>query len=183
MVSLLESAALALRKRGTPHALIGAVAMAGRGVMRSTADIDLLVVDAGVLQPGAWSDVEALGFSVQVRMGDDQDPLAGVVRLAGPAAEYPVDVVVGKKAWQAEVIARAEAHRLAATEVPLALASDLILLKLYAGAAQDLLDVQALLNAGDRPRLIAEVSRTIGRLPEGAQVHWRTIAPDLGRGP
>lgn len=62
------------------------------------------------------------------------------------------------------------------------LTSDLILLKLYAGAAQDLLDVQALLDAGDRSRLIAEVSRSVERLPPEAREHWQRFAPDLGLG-
>ncbi len=181
MGSAFEATVLELRKKGTPHALIGAVAMAGRGVMRSTDDLDLLVVDRAVLRPGYWTEVEALGFSTQLRHGDDQDPLAGVVRLTGLESEHPVDVVVGKKAWQAEAIERAEPVRLGALEVPLVLTSDLILLKLYAGAAQDLLDVQALLDAGDRPRLIVEVSRSVGLLPPEAREHWRGFAP--GRGP
>ncbi len=182
MGSVFEETALALRRKGARHALIGAVAMAGRGVMRSTDDLDLFVVDRAVLQPGFWTDVEALGFAVEVRVGDDTDPLAGVIRLTGAKVEHPVDVVVGKKTWHAEVIERAEPCRLGALEVPLVLTSDLILLKLYAGAAQDVLDVRALLDAGDRSRLIAEVNRTVGRLPPGAREHWQQIAPDLGIG-
>jgi hypothetical protein len=178
--SVFDATALELRKRGTPHALIGAVAMAGRGVMRSTDDLDLLVVDRAVLRPDYWTDVEALGFTAQIRSGDDQDPLAGVVRLTGPEIEHPVDVVVGKKAWQAEAIDRAEPHRLGTLEVPVVRTSDLILLKLYAGAAQDILDVQALLDAGDRVSLVAEVSRTIERLPPEAREHWQRFARDHG---
>jgi predicted nucleotidyltransferase len=180
--SVFEATARELRKKGTPHALIGAVAMAGRGVMRSTDDLDLFVVDRAVLRPDYWTDVEALGFTAQLRLGDDQDPLAGVVRLTGPEVDHPVDVVVGKKAWHAEAIERAEPYRLGALDVPLVLTSDLILLKLYAGAAQDLLDVQALLDAGDRSRLITEVSRSVGRLPPEAREHWQKFALNLGRG-
>jgi hypothetical protein len=62
------------------------------------------------------------------------------------------------------------------------LTSDLILLKLYAGAAQDLLDVQALLDAGDRSRLITEVNRSVGRLPPEARELWQKYALNLGRG-
>lgn len=94
---------LRLRERtGVPHALIGAAAMAVRGVSRSTADIDLLSVDAGILRRGLWAAFEGRGALLRVLTGDSDDPLAGSVRL-GEGSEI-VDVVVGRDAWQWEII-------------------------------------------------------------------------------
>lgn len=174
MLGGLEAAVRELRARSVPHALIGAAAMAGRGVMRSTDDVDLLVTDRAVLRDAFWAPVAEQGFTVEVRLGDHEDPLAGVVRLVRDP-ERALDVVVGRYAWQAEIIQRAEPHRVGSVEVGLVLASDLILLKLYAGAGQDLVDVEALLAAGDRRTIEAAVDAHVGRLPRNAQEAWQGI--------
>lgn len=182
MLGGLEAAVRELQARSVPHALIGAAAMAGRGVMRSTDDVDLLVTDRAVLREAFWTSAAEQGFTVEVRLGDHEDPLAGVVRLVREP-ERALDVVVGRFAWQAEVIQRAEPHRVGSVEVGLVLASDLILLKVYAGAPQDLLDAEALLAVGDRRTLEAAVSAQVGRLPGIAQEAWQRIigGPGMAR--
>ncbi len=172
MLGALEAALRALRTVRVPHALIGATAMAGRGVLRATDDFDLLVTERAVLRPDFWKDLTAEGFGLEARVGDDADPLAGVVRLSRPPTDRSVDVVVGRFAWQEELILRAEPHRLGSVEVPLVLASDLILLKLFAASAQDILDARALLRAGDRLVLTAAVESHLGRLPGSARKDW-----------
>lgn len=175
MLGGLEAAVRELRARSVPHALIGAAAMAGRGVMRATDDLDLLVTDPTVLREASWKALADQGFTVTVRIGDQEDPLAGVVRLSREP-ERDLDVVVGRHAWQADVVRRAEPLRVGSVEVGLVLASDLILLKLYAGARQDLLDVEALLEVGERRALVAAVDSQIDRLPGSAGEAWREIA-------
>lgn len=176
MLGALEAVTRRLHERRVPHALIGATAMAGRGVVRSTDDFDLLVTERAVLQPGFWAGLDGQGFQLELAAGDDADPLAGVARISRWPADRAVDVVVGRQAWQAELLRRAEPHGLGSVQVPLALASDLILLKLYAASEQDRLDVLELLRAGDRPSLEAAVAAQIGRLPRDAQDAWRAIA-------
>ncbi len=117
-----------------PHALIGAAALAVRGIARSTFDIDLLTTDTRVLAAEWWHPFVSAGISVDVRVGDADDPLAGVVRLDIPG-DRPVDLVVGRHFWQARAVARAERSSLGP---PVVTASDLVLLKLYAGGTQDL---------------------------------------------
>ncbi len=112
MFEQLDEIVRLLRSRGVPHALIGAAAMAGLGVVRASDDVDLLVTDRAVLDPSFWTPVRP-GVGVDVRTGDDADPLAGVVRLT-PSAGTPIDVVVGKRPWNADVIARARPIRLGA---------------------------------------------------------------------
>ena len=57
-MSLLAEVLRVLERERVPHALIGAAALAIHGVSRSTADIDLLSVDATILRAEAWAELE-----------------------------------------------------------------------------------------------------------------------------
>ncbi len=81
-----------LESRGVPSALIGGVALGVYGIARATLDVDLLVADPAVLKPAFWAAGRSLGVP-EVRSGDADDPLAGVVRFA--RSREPVDVLVG----------------------------------------------------------------------------------------
>jgi hypothetical protein len=146
MFDALEAVVRELGRRSTPHAVIGATAMAAHGIVRAT---------------------------------DDVDRLAGVVRVLREPARA-LNLVVGRHAWQAEIIARALRHRIGSVEVGLALASDLILLKLFAGARQDLMDAESLLELGDRPQLEAAVEAQLDRLPSDAREAWRGLKAPRG---
>jgi hypothetical protein len=110
-VKLLERVSALLAQRASAHAVIGAAALAAHGVARATADLDLLALDLACLDPSAWRELRGAGASVEIRRGDDADPLAGVVRVSSPG-ERPVDVVVGKGAWQASLLSRATPLRI-----------------------------------------------------------------------
>jgi hypothetical protein len=56
-----------------------------------------------------------------------------------------------------------------------ATASDLIALKLYAGGPQDAWDIEQLLQAGHRSRLVAAVETLLPSLPEDARRLWARI--------
>lgn len=96
--------------------------------------------------------------------------MAGVVRFE-VAGEAPIDVVVGKFAWQAEILERAQT--LGGTLV--VRAADLILLKLYAGGLQDSWDIQQLLGQLFREDLILEVNSRLSDLPARCQELWEKI--------
>jgi hypothetical protein len=152
---------------GVPNALIGAAALAAAGVARSSFDVDLLVTDGRVLDGKRW---DALGWSdasIDVRRGDADDPLAGVVRIES-RSERPVDVIVGRHVWQARAIERA---RRTPGSPPVVQPRDLVLLKLYAGGTQDLWDVRELLRVrGDS--LAAEVEDDLRTLPPSMREAW-----------
>ena len=168
-MTLLSRVGDLLSTRNVPHALIGAAALAVRGVARSTFDIDLLTTDSRVLRDQWWTPLAIGDGAVDVRPGDVDDPLAGVVRITAPG-ERPVDLVVGRHAWQARAVARAE--RIAAGP-PVVTALDLILLKLYAGGAQDLWDVRELLRQPAGEELATAVEAELTRLPEPLTAAWR----------
>jgi hypothetical protein len=167
-MTALDRVCAVLDEHHVPYALIGAAALAARGVARSTYDIDLLTTGVGALDSALWASFPA--DAVDIRRGDLDDPLAGVVRITIDT-NRPVDVVVGKHAWQARAIARAEPI---AGGPPVVLARDLILLKLYAGGAQDLWDIREILALGD-PSLQAEVTTDISVLSEAVQQQWASL--------
>jgi Nucleotidyl transferase of unknown function (DUF2204) len=169
-MSLLDEISSTLDAAGIRHALIGALALAAYGVNRATVDLDLFVTNVSCLRPDFWADLGNRGISVEVRKGDLTDPLAGVVRFR-TAGESPIDVVVGKFAWQARLLERAEP--IGGTLV--VRAADLVLLKLYAGGLQDAWDVQQLLARPSREDLIREVESRLSGLPASCQDLWKKI--------
>jgi hypothetical protein len=59
--------------------------------------------------------------------------------------------------------------------VPVVTATDLILLKLYAGGPQDAWDIEQLLSSGDRSMLVAAVEAALPILPEDSRRVWARI--------
>jgi len=169
-MSLLEEISSTLEAAGIRHALIGALALAAYGVNRASVDLDLFVADASCLRPDLWADLRSRGIAVDVRKGDLTDPLAGVVRFQAPG-EPPIDIVVGKWAWQTRVLERAEP----VGELLVVRAADLVLLKLYAGGPQDAWDVQQLLARPFRDDLVLEVESRLSELPAQCQNLWKKI--------
>ncbi len=173
-MNLLERVCGTLDASGIPYALIGAGAMTVHGIGRSTLDLDLLATDRAVLEGPFWKSVTAGGAAADVRRGDADDPLAGVVRFQ-VENESPVDLVVGRSDWQERVLARAVRMPVGELALPVVGAADLILLKLFAGGSQDAWDVDQLLAVGDRRALVREVESRLVDLPPDAAALWSRI--------
>lgn len=173
-MTLLEAVADLLRGRRTPFAVVGAVAMAVHGVSRATRDLDLLAVERACLTPSYWEPLVVAGVAVTIHPGDDDDPLAGVVRLQA-GSEPPVDVLVGKSPWQLGILARASDTDLGGVAAPVARRADLILLKLYAGGPQDAWDIEQLLSVVECSAVVAEVEQHLPELPADCQRLWTRI--------
>jgi hypothetical protein len=153
-------------------ALIGGEAIAVRGAPRSTYDVDLLTVDTRVLQEDFWVPIRTLA-EVEVRRGDFDDPLRGVVKIR-PASERPVDVVVGRWKWEKGVIERAELIPSDERSLPVVTTADLILLKLSAGGTQDAWDIGLLL-AANGESVVSDVEKHLGDLRPDAHALWQRI--------
>src|SRR5947208_3456774 len=104
-MAFLDRVADLLKENDVAFALIGAEAVAARGVPRATFDIDLFTVDVRVLREEFWSSLQPAA-AVDVRRGDFDDPLRGVVRIRA-AGELSIDVVVGRWKWEQKVVERA----------------------------------------------------------------------------
>lgn len=171
MTPLSERVSAVLTELEVPHALIGATALAAAGVVRSTIDVDFLTMDRRVLDPDVWTALTADDGFVDVRHGDADDPLAGVVRISAPG-DRPVDLIVGRFAWQQRAIERA---RRLPSGVAVVLPRDLVLLKLYAGGVQDLWDIEQLRNAVRDAQFDRDVEAELDDLPSGAWDLWRSL--------
>jgi len=170
-MSLLVRVTRHLDAANAPHALIGAAALAIHGIARSTYDIDILTVDHRVLESVFWGPFRDEVTTVDIRRGDHDDPLAGVVRVSA-ATTRPVDVIVGRWRWQQRAIARASAMP---DGPPVVAARDLVALKLYAGGTQDLWDVQALLSLPGAVDLVAAVDADADDLPADVRARWAEL--------
>ena len=173
-MSLIERVTQVLDQAGARYAVIGAAAMAARGVGRSTRDLDLLTLSAAGLDQSWWAPLSDAGASVSVSRGDADDPLAGVVRFE-QKGERPVDLVFGRYRWQQRILERAEPAVIGGTTLPTVRARDLVLLKLYAGGSQDAWDIEQLLAGPDRETLIAAVSTDVDDLPVRCRGLWNRI--------
>jgi hypothetical protein len=167
-MTLLARVVQLLTDQQVAHAVIGAAALAAHGVARSTYDIDLLTTDTRVLTTSLWMPMRADGVTVDIRRGDAEDPLGGVVRLDAPG-DRPVDIVLGKHAWQARAVERAV---LPPGGPAVVTARDLVLLKLYAGGTQDVWDVRELLQLPNAAELIADVDAELTLQPRAMQDLW-----------
>ena len=178
-LSLLERVAATLERAGIAYALIGAAALAVHGVGRSTRDIDLLTLADAPLDGAWWKPLAAAGVQVSAARGDADDPLAGVIRFE-QQGEQPVDLVVGRHRWQQRILERAEPASAGGTLLPAARVQDLVLLKLFAGGAQDAWDIEQLLAGPDRETLIADVAADLNDLPARCRARWQRIVEGGG---
>ncbi len=176
MIPLAVEISQLLDRLGIAHALIGAGALSTLGASRSTVDLDFLVVEGGLLDETFWSGRLPPGTSLRIRAGGPEAPLAGLVHLSR-AGDRPVDLVVGRDTWQSEILLRAPVLPFFGGRVPIALAADLVLLKLYAGGLQDAWDVQQLL-ASDLKLASAvtpQVEARIADLPPRCRELWNDM--------
>lgn len=167
-----------------PYRVIGAAALAAHGVSRATQDLDLLVTDRRALAASTWEPFDLAGFELEVREGDREDPLAGVVRIDEAIADdqdwdtplISVDIVVIDQPWAVAAVQRngpavvVEESRLESVSL-----EDLVLLKLYAGGPRDQSDLQELLERyPDLPQRDA-LTGGLRELPASCHRLWAQI--------
>ena len=153
------------RQNGLLHAyaLIGGFAVAAWGLPRATQDIDF-ALDLGIADPSLLAD--ALGG--QYCPGAPDDPLAGVVTLSVQASgqAIPIELVLLSTPWTRMLFDHAQRLHVLDCSVPVVSWQPLILLKLYAGGPQDLIDAEQLLTIQrpdpDTLQAIHTLAETVG---------------------
>lgn len=121
------------------YALIGGLAVAAWGVPRATHDLDFALA-LGSADPSALSR----SLNARFQVGEDDDPLRGVFQttMTIEGVSIPIQIIILPAAWNAITFHGIEQLSVFGCEVPVVSWQSLILLKLYAGGAQDLLDAQ-----------------------------------------
>jgi hypothetical protein len=173
-MTLLGRTVRRLDEASSPTALIGGLALAVHGITRYTEDADLLSVDGRVLKDPFWEILRMEGIHVEVRRGDHDDPLRGVVRLSSEG-ERTVDVVVGRSAWHEDALSRRRVLHVAGEDLPVVDPADLVLLKLEAAGPQDLLDVRLLFAGPEGEAIITQVEARLPKLPASLRTSWTTL--------
>jgi hypothetical protein len=147
------------------YCLIGGIALAAWGHARFTADVDLLTLDERILRREFWLDADLP--PPQIRIGELDDPLGGVVRIPLDPVH---DLILGK--GHATALALRGSVPRAGLPCPVASPLGLIALKLEAGGPQDAYDILALLgDSGLEPT----VEQELPSLSREAQVFWMKI--------
>ena len=153
------------------YGLIGGLAVSAWGVPRATRDIDFAVA-LGPANPFALASFLGATYS----RGGQDDPLPGVISgtVISQGSPVPFQLIQLPPAWSELIASNVVSVKVFDRSMPVVSWMALILLKLYAGGPQDLVDAQELLRVnrpGDdevrRLRAMAEsvdLSKDLGRL-------------------
>lgn len=171
---MVDAGVIALLERlGVRFCVIGGVALGVHGFARYTADVDLLTMDGRVLAEGFWTG----GAVPEIRRGDADDPLAGLVRWQVDPVH---DLLVGR--GYAMQLAADSATPEATLGCPVATPLALLLLKLEAGGPQDRNDILALADAQrtlGTADWLGEIVTHLPRLSTPARATWERVRADL----
>ncbi|MFV8752235.1 hypothetical protein ACNOYE_16935 [Nannocystaceae bacterium ST9] len=137
---------------GARSAVIGAVALAIHGHVRATRDLDLATeIDPAMQLRALSAKARAQGWTVDLQMPDQDDPLGGVLTVTGDDFD-PVQVVNFHNPFRTSpnpareaLIGAVDMHAVPGLKV--VRVEELVLLKLYAGGIKGLVDVHELLEA------------------------------------
>lgn len=140
-----ETLTAALQERGIRHAFIGGLAVTQHTRVRTTDDIDVLLVLPQVSLPGFLDELGRRGFTI--------DPLRNIRELRDDGlttvryADVVVDLLRPVIPAMAHVLDRAVSSEILGQIVPVSTAEGLIVMKLMAMRPQDEADIRELLAA------------------------------------
>jgi hypothetical protein len=157
LAALVRRALTALNEADIPYAVIGATALAVRGLPRMTKDLDVVVV-----REDAWAAFDALqgaGFrsAAPAKRDEDPEPMYVMVRAQGE-----VDLRVASAEPESTVVAEAKRAKVFGVFAPVATLEHLALMYLYSNQPRHLGDFARIVtetevNLPDVERYLAEV--------------------------
>lgn len=161
----------AMKRARIPYCVVGATALAVRGLPRMTRDLDLVVLvdDA----PRAVRALQAAKLSAETPVGAPGDPEPMIV-FVDPATEVEVDLLVAAGDPEATVCDEATSAPVFGTEARVASLEHLLLLYLYSNQPKHLGDFAAIVQseradlglaerklAGMHPEMLGEWKRRV----------------------
>jgi hypothetical protein len=159
------------------YVLIGGFAVAAWGVPRATQDIDFAVA-VGTQDPKALATFMGGRYDA----GGVDDPLKGVIRASVTidAGSIPLQLIMLPAAFTDAIFQHVEMLSILNHQVPVVTWEMLVLLKVYAGGPQDVLDVRQILKV----RLPSENELSkVAVLAEqlGIRKEWMAVSADPSR--
>jgi len=135
-----------LLKRHIPYAVVGAMAASYYGIPRASMDADAVI---SLKRKRAMIDELKESFSlaklkVIVKMGDDEDPLIGLILIEDEFGNQ-VDLILGIKGMQESVFKRIRKASFQNAEINMIGLEDFIAMKIFAGSPKDINDVKGAL--------------------------------------
>ena len=164
----LSAVAAVLDARRLRWYVFGAQAVAVRGAPRATQDVDITVeVDRSELE-SVVADLDAAGIRHRYPEIADDLLASGAVLPMRHGSGMELDLVVAGPGLEQLALSRAERIEIDAVSVPVAHATDLVVMKVLAGRGKDLEDLRSLLSAGgvdvDEARdLISQLESALGQ--------------------
>jgi predicted nucleotidyltransferase len=153
------------------YALIGGFAVSAWGAPRATHDVDF------ALALGS-SDAAALACHLRAEFqpGEPDDPLRGIFRTSVTVDDLsvPIQLVLLPPAWNALIFREVESLLVFGCTVRVVSWQALILLKLYAGGPQDMLDAQQIL-AVRQPTQVERQAVAALADAVGLSAAWQTL--------
>lgn len=183
----LEDLRRVLAARGLGWYVFGAQAVSVRGAPRTTQDIDVTVAVPRSGLPQLVGDLEAAGFHHRhPALADELVRMGAVLPLHHARTGMELDLVIAASGLEDLILRRAESAAIDGILVPVASATDLVVMKILAGRGKDLDDVRSLLAGGAVD--LAEARDLLGQLEEAlAQADLLPLleaaVKDVGAGP
>ena len=154
-----------LEEAEVKYLTIGAFALALHGHLRATRDVDVLLRMHPSQLRAFGQKVQAAGFQIDLRLGDEHDPIPAVLEIRDAAGGL-VEMLAGLRGLDPAAFARGLTVPFSGHDLKVVGREDLIAMKCYAGRPQDLIDVKEAL-AGSREdldeSLLRELVRRFGR--------------------
>ena len=143
------------------------------GIVRASMDADAVLSLTIQETPTLEREFRAAGFRTELRRGDPDDPIAGVLSLTD-AYGNRVDLLVGLRGLDPDAFSRTVELIFHGAELRVVGLEDFIAMKIFAGGPHDMADARAAITAaGDR--LDLPLARTL------AQRFGRDVAVTLGK--
>ena len=141
----------ALKQAKVPHAVIGAAALAARGLPRMTKDLDVVVLTENGF--AALDALQSVGLRsvTPVDRADEPEPMYVLRSRSGGE----VDLLVAAGEPEATVVAEATPTRLFGTTAPVATLEHLMLMYLYSNQPR---------HFGDFARIVTETNVDLGKV-------------------
>ena len=167
-----------LQHEGIAYAAIGAFALSVHGAVRATTAVDALLSTTPQQLATLGTVFERAGFATEIRRGDPQDPVAGMLIL-GDIQHNRVELLGGLRGMDPAIFSRTVEVPFRGLSLRFVGREDLIAMKCFAGTPQDLLDAQSAYRSAQGPLdldLLRAVTRRFGREAadnlEQVLVHW-----------
>jgi hypothetical protein len=161
----------ALRAAKVPHCVIGATALAVRGLPRMTRDLDVVVMIEGAAD--AVAALRGAGLRAATPIGTRAEPESMIV-FVDPSTDVDIDLLVAAGDPEATVCAQAAVAKVFGVRAPVASLEHLLLLYLYSNQPKHFADFAAIviskkadLRAAERalvemhPEMVAEWRRRV----------------------